>query len=223
MIKCSAGHLNLFKKKEEENMHKKYWIGLALVLVIPGLLSFSGCAKKAVKSDTMVTEPQPTEEEAARLAAEKAKQETMAKEKEMARQRLIEEERLKEERLKDDAARREMMIAKNRFINEDVYFEFDSSVLQPRAIDVLKRKAEWLRAYPGASVIIEGHCDERGTSEYNLALGDRRAESAKAFLVNLGIDENRFMTISYGEERPLDPRHTEEAWAKNRRAHFVVE
>ena len=83
--------------------------------------------------------------------------------------------------------------------------------------------ADWLRANPQATVTIEGHCDERGTSAYNIALGDRRAESAKAFLSDLGIDGNQLSTISYGEERPLLNGQNEEAWAKNRRAHFEVE
>ena len=107
-------------------------------------------------------------------------------------------------------------------MQEDIYFEFDKSTLSPAAQDNLLRKAEWLRENPAATVTVEGHCDERGTNEYNLALGDRRAESAKAFLVDLGIDPARLTTISYGEERPVDPRNTEEAWAKNRRDHFVV-
>jgi len=107
-------------------------------------------------------------------------------------------------------------------MQEDIYFEFDKSTLTPAAQDNLLRKAEWLRENPDATVTIEGHCDERGTNEYNLALGDRRAESAKAFLIDLGIDPARLATISYGEERPVDPRHNEEAWAKNRRDHFVV-
>ena len=107
-------------------------------------------------------------------------------------------------------------------MQEDIYFDFDKSVLTPAAQDNLLRKAEWLRENPDATVTIEGHCDERGTNEYNLALGDRRAESAKSFLVDLGIDPMRLTTISYGEERPVDPRHNEEAWAKNRRGHFVV-
>jgi len=107
-------------------------------------------------------------------------------------------------------------------MQEDIYFEFDKSTLTPAAQDNLLRKAEWLRENPDATVTIEGNCDERGTNEYNLALGDRRAESAKAFLGDLGIDPGRMTTISYGEERPVDPRHNEEAWAKNRRAHFVV-
>jgi len=107
-------------------------------------------------------------------------------------------------------------------MQEDIYFDFDKSTLTPSGQDNLLRKAEWLRENPDATVTIEGHCDERGTNEYNLALGDRRAESAKAFLIDLGIDSMRLTTISYGEERPVDPRHMEEAWAKNRRDHFVV-
>ncbi len=107
-------------------------------------------------------------------------------------------------------------------MQEDIYFEFDKSTLTPAAQDNLLRKAEWLRENPDATVTIGGHCDDRGTNEYNLALGDRRAESAKAFLVDLGIDASRLTTISYGEERPVDPRRNEEAWAKNRRDHFVV-
>ncbi len=112
--------------------------------------------------------------------------------------------------------------APDMVMQEDIYFEFDKSTLTPIAQDNLLRKAEWLRENPDATVTIEGHCDERGTNEYNLALGDRRAESAKAFLTDLGIDSTRLTTISYGEERPVDPRSTEEAWEKNRRAHFVV-
>ena len=107
-------------------------------------------------------------------------------------------------------------------MQEDIYFDFDKSTLTAAAQDNLLRKAEWLRENSDATVTIEGHCDERGTNEYNLALGDRRAESAKAFLVDLGIDPSRLTTISYGEERPVDPRNMEEAWAKNRRDHFVV-
>jgi len=107
-------------------------------------------------------------------------------------------------------------------MQEDIYFDFDKSTLTPAAQDNLLRKAEWLRENTDATVTIEGHCDERGTNEYNLALGDRRAESAKSFLIDLGIDPSRLTTISYGEERPVDPRRKEEAWAKNRRDHFVV-
>jgi peptidoglycan-associated lipoprotein len=107
-------------------------------------------------------------------------------------------------------------------MQEDIYFEFDKATLTPAAQDNLLRKAEWLRENPNTAVTIEGHCDARGTNEYNLALGDRRAESAKAFLVDLGISASRLTTISYGEERPVCNQQDEECWAKNRRDNFVV-
>ncbi|MBU1054304.1 MAG: peptidoglycan-associated lipoprotein Pal [Proteobacteria bacterium] len=110
-----------------------------------------------------------------------------------------------------------------KFVNEDVLFDFDSSVLNGNAKNILKKKAVYLEKYPGVSVTIEGHCDERGTNEYNLALGERRAQSAKTFLINLGIASSRLKINSYGEEKPLDPRHNEDAWVKNRRDHFVIE
>lgn len=108
------------------------------------------------------------------------------------------------------------------FEEEMIFFEFDRYDLTPEAKIVLERKAKWLRANPTYKVRIEGHCDERGTNEYNLALGDRRANAAKSYLINLGIEPERISTISYGEERPLDPRHTEEAYSKNRRAEFKL-
>ncbi len=108
------------------------------------------------------------------------------------------------------------------FMTERIYFDFDKSVLKLEAQSLLKKKAEWLKANSGTKLLIEGNCDERGTAEYNLALGERRAESAKKFLVDLGVDAKRISTISYGEERPLDPRHNEEAWAKNRNDGFVI-
>ncbi|MCP4626189.1 MAG: peptidoglycan-associated lipoprotein Pal [bacterium] len=108
------------------------------------------------------------------------------------------------------------------FENEDIYFEFDSIRLSPDTQEILTKKANWLRANPDAMITIEGHCDNRGTNEYNLALGEGRAQSAKAFLVDLGIEPSRLNTISYGEERPLDGTQTEDGWARNRRAHFVI-
>ena len=107
-------------------------------------------------------------------------------------------------------------------MEEDVYFEFDKSNLTPAAQENLLMKAQWMRENPDATVTIEGHADERGTNEYNLALGDRRADSAKGFLVNLGISGSRLTTISYGEERPVCTQSNEECWAKNRRGNFVI-
>lgn len=107
-------------------------------------------------------------------------------------------------------------------MDEDIHFDFDKYNLTPAAQELLLRKAEWLRQNPDAAVTIEGHADERGTNEYNLALGDRRAESAKNFLVNLGISASRLTTISYGEERPLCNESNEDCWWRNRRGHFVL-
>ena len=105
---------------------------------------------------------------------------------------------------------------------QTVYFEFDKYSLTKRARTALEANAEWLRANPEVFARIEGHCDERGTVEYNLALGQRRANAARDYLISLGMGSAQVSTVSYGEERPLDPRQTEEAWAKNRRCHFVI-
>ncbi len=113
-----------------------------------------------------------------------------------------------------------VLMNRERFINADIFFEFDSSTLSAEAESILRAKAEWMRRNPSLSIVIEGHCDNRGTTEYNLALGERRAESVKRFLIDLGIAETRIRTISFGEERPLVKGDNEEAWAKNRRAHF---
>ena len=109
------------------------------------------------------------------------------------------------------------------FTQEDVLFDYDSYALTAEGQDILTQKAAFLQGNSDANIIIEGHCDERGTVEYNLALGERRAESAKTFLVNKGVSASRIITISYGEERPVDRGHSEEAWYKNRRAHFVIQ
>jgi peptidoglycan-associated lipoprotein len=90
------------------------------------------------------------------------------------------------------------------------------------AQDILKQKAEYMNQHPEISVIIEGHCDERGTNEYNIALGERRAVATKQFMIRLGISADSMVTVSYGEERPADPGHSESAWAKNRRVHFDI-
>jgi peptidoglycan-associated lipoprotein len=104
----------------------------------------------------------------------------------------------------------------------DVFFEFDSSTLSPEAQEQLKQNGVWLESNAVKKALVEGHCDERGTSEYNLALGDRRAVSAKEFLVRYGVSPSRLETVSFGEERPFSSGHEEESWAKNRRAHFVL-
>ncbi len=105
---------------------------------------------------------------------------------------------------------------------KDINFDFDSSRLSETARAILKTNAEWLKSNPGARVQIEGHCDERGTAEYNMALGARRAQAAMDYLVTLGVATNRMSTVSYGEEIPVCREHTEACWAKNRRDRFVT-
>ena len=107
-------------------------------------------------------------------------------------------------------------------IRARIHFEFDRSAITDEAAAVLREKAEVLQRYPGVQLTIEGHCDERGSLEYNQALGMRRAESARRFLVSLGLSGDRFRTVSYGEERPLVEQSNERAWAMNRRAEFVM-
>ena len=105
---------------------------------------------------------------------------------------------------------------------EDVHFDYDESTLTEQAKAILERHALWLQNHRAARVMVEGHCDERGTVEYNLALGERRARAAHDYLVSLGVGSDRLRTTSYGKERPLDPASNEAAWARNRRAHFTV-
>ncbi len=107
-------------------------------------------------------------------------------------------------------------------IFDDIQFDFDSYDILSMNVGTLQEISSWLAEHEDVRVMIEGHCDERGTNEYNMALGEQRALAARRYLVGLGVGSSRLGTISYGEESPLDPRSTEDAWAKNRRAHFVV-
>ncbi len=186
-----------------------YKIGL-VILMVGFLVTVSSCSKKKSRLDPMEAYPSETEISAAGEQGGDAVQ-TMTEE-ELEAQRIQEQEavRIKEE-------------ARMNFVNDDVYFGFDDVTLTSSARMVLKQKVAWLRENPGASVLIEGHCDERGTEEYNIALGQRRAQSVKAFLINAGISASRLSSISYGEERPVDFGNNESAWGKNRRAHFKIQ
>jgi peptidoglycan-associated lipoprotein len=182
-------------------MKRKWMLILALLMIVPALMMTTGCAKKAMKKDDMGTKTSDVDQS------------------EADRQKALEEERLRQEA----ARKRAMEMAKSKFTNEHVYFAYDSSVLDEAAQALLKSKAKWLKENPTAKVLISGHCDERGTIEYNLALGDARAKSAKSFLTTLGVNGGMLKTVSYGEEQPLDPGSNEEAWAKNRRAQFDIQ
>jgi peptidoglycan-associated lipoprotein len=107
-------------------------------------------------------------------------------------------------------------------VGDRVFFDFDKYNLKPDARNILQRQATWLNKFPSVTITVEGHCDERGTREYNLALGERRANSAKNYLVALGVNPNRIKTISYGKERPAVTGSNDAAWSQNRRAVTVV-
>jgi peptidoglycan-associated lipoprotein len=195
--------------KKENHTMQKHWTAIALALLVPVIFSFAACTKSKISSQPSTT---TSAEEEARKRAE-----------EEARQKSLREENLKEESLSEQQTRERMETERSTFENEDIYFEFDSIRLAPGAQEILAQKAAWLRKNPQAKVTIEGHCDDRGTNEYNLALGEGRAQSARAFLVDLGVKESKLISISYGEERPIGRGQNEEAWARNRRAHFVIE
>jgi len=195
-------------------------------------LFIAGCPKKAVKFDREQPSVQRSEE-ARRLAAERAAREAREaraaqelKERELAR---IKEEEAKmaqgKELEKSLVAKKERGIEGEVFestLLKDIHFGYDKYEIRQEDEEILKENAAFLRKNPKMKIQIEGHCDERGTAEYNLALGERRANHTKKYLVSLGISPDRISTISYGEEKPLDPGYNEEAWAKNRRAHIVV-
>jgi len=184
--------------------------GLSIFVVILCLgVILSGCTQKAV-----------VKEEPSAKGAELSQAGKDAKEAERIR-----EEEVKREFEKSLVAKKtpgiEGVVLESKML-KDIHFDFDRYSILPADAESLKENSALLKKYPGMKFQIEGHCDERGTGEYNLALGERRANSAKKYLVSLGIEPSRIVTISYGEERPFDPTHSENAWAKNRRAHFVI-
>ncbi len=189
-------------------MQKRLWINLMFCFMLPAMLFTASCAKKVVS--TVPTTDQMTEGDTDQLSEVT---DVVVDESSITESELMEAEALAAQ----EKAAREM------FVSADIYFDFDSAVLSSSAQDILKLKGAWMLNNPGVSVIVEGHCDERGTSEYNIALGDRRADSAKQFIVDLGVAPERLTTISYGEERPLDPAKNEAAWAINRRVHCTLE
>jgi len=183
---------------------------LALVLCSAALLLW-GCAKKEIQAPLAeragVVQTQPEHPPAAeqKKAPEGITEEELMR-REAQRQRALAE-----------AAKQERSALK------DIYFDYDSYAIRSDALPVLANLGDWLLANKGVTVVVEGHCDERGTIEYNLALGQRRADAVKDYLVKAGVEGGRVKTISYGKEVPIDPGHTEEAYARNRRAHFRID
>lgn len=200
-------------------MKKNKWMNLVMAILVAGLFLTVSCAKKTVVTDETTIEDQAKVEADAAAAAAKAKadEEAAAKAAQIKAQELADQ--MATEKAEQEA---KIMAAKKRFVNEDIHFEYDSSDLSAMAKTLLKEKADWLKDNASISVTIEGHCDERGTTEYNLALGERRASTVKTYLINLGISGTRLNTISYGEEKPKVMGTTESAYRENRRAHFAI-
>jgi peptidoglycan-associated lipoprotein len=185
-------------------------LGLVAALCCFAAFGMWGCAREQVVQDeTIAAEETAPAEQAAAAAEAAAKAE--------------EQERYQKEQQELEALREaQELILRQAASFADIHFDFDKYNLKPEARTILETHADWLMEHPEFEAIIEGHCDERGTREYNLALGERRAEAAQKYLVTLGVERERLTTISYGEELPVDTGHNEEAWAKNRRCHFVV-
>ncbi len=193
------------------NKHRR---AVTTMMVILFFLAFSmsGCSSvrdtrvsqppvsQAETFDRAVDERTLTEEERARLRSEELVDEVLTKEQKQAR----------------------LIAEAQAFQASPIHFDLNRYDLRPEARDVLDLLGEWLLKNRNFNVTIEGHCDERGTAEYNLALGERRAQAARSYLLDLGVENRRINTVSYGEERPLDPGSNEEAWAANRRAQFNI-
>jgi peptidoglycan-associated lipoprotein len=210
-------------------------VGLVALVLCLSVAFMTGCAKKAtLKEEAVVTQEQKAVAQASATAAED----------QAARERAMREQALKDaaareaaeraareaaekaardaaENAKKEAAAKAAAILKELQI-PDINFDYDKYNLKPLAQTILKNGAPAYLKYRDYKLVIEGHCDERGTAEYNLALGEKRATEAAKYLADLGIEKERIKTISYGKEMPLDKGNDEAAWAKNRRARFVI-
>ena len=219
---------------------------LAIMFIVFSVSVFiNSCAPKKPKVDqAAIMREQERAAEETRLKAEeeerrkfdeamkveqerRAAEEARLKAEEDARLKAEEEKRVEEERLKEEEGEITPQVAREAETKAvpqlgDIHFDFDKSDIRADSREILQKNADWLQNNPDIKIQIEGHCDERGTAEYNLALGERRAMSTKKYLISLGISADRIYTISYGEELPIDPNHSEDAWSKNRRAHFLV-
>lgn len=189
-------------------MKKSQMFYFAVVLTA-GLFALWGCPKKAEMTAAQETSAVNAGEE--QKAAEAAAAAKAAEEARLAR----------EARLAEEAQARERAAVAAAGL-KPIYFDYDRATMRDDAADIMKANANWLKAHPEATIRIEGNCDERGTREYNLALGQRRGANARKYLTDLGISAGRIRLLSYGKEKPLCTDRTEECWQKNRRDDFIV-
>lgn len=185
---------------------------LCLWCLAAALLFFYGCASKPVSAPLSEQTPQvtaPGEHGPALEGGARKEKEGAITEEDLARAA--------------EARRRAAEEAMKAAGLQNIYFDFDSYTIRPDALPTLQKLVAWLGGNQAVKVTIEGYCDERGTTEYNLALGQKRAEAAMDYLLKAGVSAGRMKVVSYGKEAPVDAGHTEEAWAKNRRAHFATQ
>lgn len=222
-------------------MMKRMILIMAVAFACISFLMIVSCAQKTTTVEP--EKPAVTEEKKETKEAKETKETKEAKEEQVEKkteegkaptpkreETKVEASRAEEKQAEKETPRKvevkqaevDVDLGMRTFEGVKIYFDYDKSELKPEARAVLKKKAEWLRNNPNFSARIEGHCDERGTNEYNLALGERRANAAWRFLNALGISGSRLTTISYGEERPADPGQNQDAWSKNRRDAFKL-
>ena len=189
---------------------KSFLLGLVLIAVViaPACKSKKPPAPKVVPTDTATVPPVPT------ITTTTETRVTNPPD-------FVQPPTITTETLPSDVAELNRVAVQRGYL-QDAFYSYDEATLTPDAQAALTASANWLRKNSQYNLLVEGHCDERGTEQYNLALGDRRANSAKDYMVALGVDANRIRTVSYGEERPFDTAHDEAGWAKNRRAHLVI-
>lgn len=188
----------------------KFLSSVITVIVIIGVMLATGCAKKVVTSEIEEgVKAQPVEKQT-------------SPEPEAQQAKPIEKGTVKSEEaaIQATAQKEAAPVAEVKGI-ADIFFDFDRFSIREDARPTLEDNAKYMKGNNNLKIVIEGHCDERGTPEYNIALGERRAQAAKKYLIDLGIDSSRISVISYGEEKPFCTDHTEECWQENRRARFV--
>ncbi len=206
---------------------KRHGTAIFVLSITAMFFVVTGCMKVVKTEDVQKSAEPSTAEQTAQPKEEKVsagKEEAAGtiKEEKVEEQSIKESSLSAQTRAKAEARDELAATAEKEGILSAVYFDFDSSTVRDDMKPPLDRNTEWLRKRQDVKVQIQGHADERGANEYNIALGERRAQGIKKYLADSGINEARISTISYGEEKPADPGHTEEAWAKNRRVEFVI-
>lgn len=198
----------------------------AIAVLITAATFFIGCPKKPtiVKEEAKAPVVETKVDTSKAEAEAKAKAEALKlKAAEEAKAKAEAEAKALKAKEEAEAKARAEALAKKEFRFEDVHFEYDKYDIGEKDRETLKKLADWLQANKEVRIQIEGHCDERGTEDYNLALGERRAHSIKQYLVNIGVGANKITTITFGKEKPVCTESTEECWWKNRRGHFVLQ